>query len=134
MRPNGTGYLAIVKDERYPSYAWPTGKTIRISCAAKLLGPYPLPGPPLSPSFREAPTIVRAPGGKDWLLFYERYAGTSYGLSMAQKLEGPWCQVSGNTGVPEWNRYEMPAGTRHGSMITISRAEYNVIVAAFPAR
>lgn len=134
VQPNGTGYCAIVKDERYPSYAWPTGKTIRIGCSAKLLGPYPLPGPPLSPNFREAPTIVRAPGGKDWLLYYEQYAGTSYGLSMAPKLEGPWYQVSGNTGVPEWNRYEMPAGTRHGSMIGITRTQYDAIVAAFPER
>ncbi|KQS02222.1 glycosyl hydrolase family 43 [Sphingomonas sp. Leaf357] len=135
VQPNGpNGYCVVIKDERYPSYAWPTGKTIRISCAKSLLGLYPLPGPPLSPNFREAPTIVRAPNGADWLLYYEQYAGTSYGLSTAPKLEGPWYQVSGNSGVPEWNRYEMPAGTRHGSMIAISRAEYDRIVAAFPGR
>ena len=133
VQSNGpAGYCVVIKDERYPSYAWPTGKTVRISCAKTLLGPYPLPGPPLSPNFREAPTIVRAPGGKDWLLYYEQYAGTSYGLSMAPKLEGPWYQVSGNSGVPEWNRYDMPAGTRHGSMIGISRVDYDRIVAAFP--
>jgi hypothetical protein len=130
----GNGYCVVVKDERYPSYDWPTGKTIRISCAKHLLGPYPLPGPPLSPNFREAPTIVRAPNAKDWLLYYEHYAGTSYGLSTAPTLKGPWYQVSGNTGVPEWNRYEMPAGTRHGSMIAISRAQYDAIVRAFPAK
>ncbi|WP_367271427.1 glycosyl hydrolase family 43 [Sphingomonas sp.] len=135
IQPNGrAGYCAVVKDERYPSYDWPTGKTIRTSCAKSLLGPYPLPGPPLSPNFREAPTIVRAPGGTDWLLYYEQYAGTSYGLSMAPTLEGPWYQVSGNSGVPEWNRYEMPTGTRHGSMISIARRQYDAIVAAFPAR
>lgn len=126
------GYCAIIKDERYPSYAWTTGKTVRMSCAAKLLGPYPLPGPPLSPNFREAPTLIRAPNGKEWMVYYEQYAGTSYGLSMAPKLAGPWFQVSGNSGVPEWNRYEMPTGLRHGSMIGISRAQYDAIVAAFP--
>lgn len=126
------GYCAIVKDERYPSYAWTSGKTIRISCAANLLGPYPLPGPPLSPNFREAPTIVRSPDAKDWLLYYEQYAGTSYGLSMAPTLKGPWVQVSGNSGVPAWNRYEMPAGVRHGAMLPISRAQYDALVAAFP--
>lgn len=131
--PDG-GYCAIVKDERYPSYTWPTGKTVRISCAANLLGPYPEPGPPLSPNFREAPTIVRSPTGSDWFLYYEQYAGTSYGLSRAPRLEGPWVQVSGNSGVPEWNRYEVPPGTRHGSMIEISRAEYDRLVKAFPAK
>ena len=133
IQPNDKGgYCAIIKDERYPSYAWTTGKTIRISCAAALLGPYPSPGPPLSPNFREAPTIVRAPNGADWLLYYEQYAGTSYGLSMAPSLAGPWMQVSGNSGVPAWNRYDMPAGLRHGSMIGITRPQYDALVAAFP--
>jgi len=129
--PEG-GYCAVVKDERYPSYNWVTGKTIRISCAGALLGPYPLPGPPISPNFREAPTLIRSPDRKDWYLYYEQYAGTSYGLSMGARLEGPWYQVSGNTGVPAWNRYEMPAGVRHGSMIEISRSQYDAILAAFP--
>ena len=133
IQPDGKrGYCAILKDERYPSYAWTTGKTIRISCAATLLGPYPPPGPPLSPNFREAPTIVRAPNGTDWLLYYEQYAGSSYGLSMAPTLKGPWFQLSGNSGVPAWNRYDMPAGTRHGSMIGITRQQYDRLVAAFP--
>lgn len=131
--PRG-GYCAIVKDERYPSYDWTTGKTIRMSCAASLLGPYPLPGAPLSPGFREAPTLIRTPDERDWLLYYEQYAGTSYGLSMAPTLQGPWIEVSGNTGMREWNRFEMPAGVRHGSMIQISRAQYDAIKAAFAPR
>ena len=135
IEPNDDGgYCAIVKDERYPSYNWTTGKTVRISCAASLTGPYPDPAPPVSPNFREAPTLIRSPDGKDWLLWYEQYAGTSYGLSMAPRLAGPWYQVSGNSGVPEWNRFEMPAGTRHGSMIQITKAEHDAIVAAFPER
>jgi hypothetical protein len=129
---NGRGYCAIVKDERYPSYNWTTGKTIRISCAPALLGPYPPPGPPLSPAFREAPTIIRSPDERHWLLYYEQYAGTSYGLSKASRLAGPWMQVSGNSGVPAWDRYTMPPGVRHGSMIAISRADYDALVAAFP--
>lgn len=130
VNPEG-GYCAIIKDERYPSYNWTTGKTVRMSCAPALFGPYPEPGPSLSPNFREAPTLIRAPNGKDWLLYYEQYAGTSYGLSTAPRLEGPWYQVSGNSGVPAWDRYTMPAGLRHGSMIQIDRAEYDAIVKAY---
>lgn len=135
IEPNddgGKGYCAIIKDERYPSYNWTTGKTIRMSCAPSLTGPYPLPGPPLSPNFREAPTLIRAPNNRDWLLYYEQYAGTSYGLSKAPRLAGPWYQVSGNSGVPAWDRFVMPAGLRHGSMIAISRKQYDAIVAAYP--
>ena len=126
------GYCAIVKDERYPSYNWTTGKTVRMSCGPRLTGPFPLPGPPLSPNFREAPTLIRAPGGRDWFLYYEQYAGTSYGLSKAPRLDGPWYQVSGNSGVPAWDRYTMPAGVRHGSMIAINRRQYDALRVAYP--
>lgn len=128
----GKGYCAIVKDERYPSYNWTSGKTVRISCADKLLGPYPMPGAPISPNFREAPTLIRAPGDRDWLMYYEQYAGVSYGVSKAPRLQGPWFQMQGNSGVERWNRFSMPAGTRHGWMIAISRAEHDAIVKAFP--
>lgn len=131
-REDGRGYCAILKDERYPSYDWTTGKTVRISCGATLTGPFPLPGPSLSPNFREAPTVIRAPDGKSWLLYYEQYAGTSYGLSRGRTLAGPWFQVSGNSGVPEWNRYEMTPGARHGSMVEIGAADYDRLVAAYP--
>lgn len=128
----GPGYCAVFKDERYPSYDWTTGKTVRISCAPTLTGRYAPPGPPLSPNFREAPTLIRSPDGHDWLLYYEQYAGMSYGLSKAPRLAGPWYQVSGNSGVPAWDRYTMPAGLRHGSMIAIDRQQYDALVAAYP--
>ena len=131
--PDG-GYCVVIKDERYPSYNWITGKTVRISCAPQLLGPYPNPGPPLSPNFREAPTVIQSPEGHDWYLYYEQYAGTSYGLSMAPRLVGPWYQVSGNSGVPEWNKYEMTPAARHGSMIRINRAQYDELLRAFPEK
>lgn len=133
VQPNDAapGYCAIIKDERYPSYDWPTGKTVRISCGPGLTGPFPPPGPPLSPNFREAPTLIRSPDDKAWLLYYEQYAGTSYGLTKGKTLQGPWYQVSGNSGVPEWNRFEMVPGARHGSMIPIARSEYDALVKAF---
>ncbi|MBW8844175.1 MAG: hypothetical protein JF607_04285 [Burkholderiales bacterium] len=126
------GYCAVVKDERYPSYNWTTGKTVRMSCAANLLGPYPEPGPPLSPAFREAPTLIRAPNGADWYLYYEQYAGTSYGLSMAPRLEGPWVEVWGNSGIKAWNRFEMPATLRHGSMMAITARQLDALRKAYP--
>ena len=135
ITPNPAGgYCATVKDERYPSYIWTTGKTVRITCAPSLLGPYPEPGPPLSPAFREAPTLIHSPQGTDWYMYYEQYAGTGYGLSMAPRLEGPWVEVWGNSGVPEWNRFEMPATLRHGSMMAISRLQYEALLAAYPVR
>jgi hypothetical protein len=134
IRPDGEGgYCAILKDERYPTFEWTTGKTVRLSFSSSLLGPYSEPGPPISPNFREAPTLIPSLDGKAWYLYYEQYAGTSYGLSMAPRLRGPWFQVSGNSGVPAWNKYEMTPGARHGSMLVISKDQYNALLAAYGA-
>jgi hypothetical protein len=131
IRPEDNQYYAIIKDERYPSLDWVTGKTLRICSAPGLLGPYSEPGPPVSPNFREAPTLIPSPDGRVHYLYYEQYAGTSYGLSVASTLKGPWYQISGCSGVPEWNKYEMPAGIRHGSMIPITRRQYDTLVDAY---
>ncbi|MFB3826458.1 MAG: glycosyl hydrolase family 43 [Bryobacteraceae bacterium] len=124
-------YWAIIKDERYPTLEWTTGKTIRITSSENLLGPYPEPGPPISPNFHEAPMLIPSPDGKAWYLYYEQYPGVSYGLSVAGSLKGPWFKVSGYTSVPAWNKYEMPPLLRHGCMIVISRERYDRLVAAF---
>ncbi len=123
-------YYAILKDEHYPTIEWPTGKTIRICKSPSLLGPYSKPGPPLSPSFREAPTLIPSPNGKAWYLYYEQYPGVSYGLSISTNLDGPWFQAAGYQR-PDWDKYTLPAKVRHGSMIVISRREYDALKYAF---
>jgi hypothetical protein len=130
VRREGDSYFAIIKDERYPTLDWPTGKTIKICRSASLLGSYSEPGPPISPSFREAPTIIPSPNGKDWYLYYEQYPGVAYGLSVAARLDGPWFQVAGNQ-QPSWDKFYMPPKVRHGSMLPITRKEYDALMAAF---
>ena len=117
-------YYAIIKDERYPSFDWPTGKTIRISSSPSLLGPYADPSPPITPNFREAPTLIPRPDGRGWYLYYEQYPGVSYGCSTAETLEGPWYDLY-------CEDYEVPEGVRHGSMIPITAEQYDAIVAAY---
>lgn len=130
VRRAGDRYFAIVKDERYPTVEWPTGKTIRICSAPSLPGPYTEPGPPVSPGFREAPTVIPSPDGKAWYLYYEQYPGVAYGLSAATTLNGPWFQVAGGQR-PDWDKYTLPPKVRHGSMIPIARKQYDALVAAF---
>jgi hypothetical protein len=127
---SGSQYYAILKDERYPTLEWPTGKTVRICSAPALTGPYSKPGPPLSPNFREAPTLIPSPNGEVWYLYYEQYPGVAYGLSVAKDLNGPWYQPAGNQ-KPDWDKYSMPPKVRHGSMIPISRKQYDALKAAF---
>lgn len=131
VRPEGGRYYAIIKDERYPTLDWVTGKTIRICSAPGLLGPYTEPGPPISPNFREAPTLIPSPDGKIHYLYYEQYPGVAYGLSVAASLNGPWYQVAGGMGIATWNKYEIPPDVRHGCMIPITRRQYDAIVAVF---
>jgi hypothetical protein len=124
-------YYTIVKDERYPTPEWVTGKTIRIGSSGSLLGPYSYPSAPLSPNFREAPMLIPSPDDKFWYLYYEQYPGVSYGLSVSRHLEGPWYQVSGYTFYSDWDKYSMPPKVRHGCMITITRDEYDNLVGHF---
>ncbi len=130
VRRVGGFYYAVIKDERYPTLDWPTGKTIRICRSRRLLGPYSKPGPPVSPGFREALMPIPSPDGTIWYLYYEQYPGISYGLSIAEKPEGPWYQAYGSSPVKDRSRYEVPAKARHGCMLPINRREYGMLVSA----
>ncbi|MFT4733247.1 MAG: hypothetical protein ACI9K1_000198 [Arcticibacterium sp.] len=131
IRKVGGSYYAILKDETYPTLYWPTGKTIRIARSDSLLGPYSLPQDPISPNFREAPTLIPSPDGNNWYLYYEQYPGVSYGVSISNNLNGPWYQASGYTFFSDWDKYRLPSSVRHGCMITISNEEYNSLVSKF---
>lgn len=131
VRKVGKHYYAVIKDETYPTLYWPTGKTIRISRSPALIGPYSEPSVPVSPNFREAPMLIPSPDNEAWYLYYEQYPGVSYGLSIADKLEGPWFQASGYTFHADWDKYSLPEYVRHGCMITISSAEYDALVNRF---
>lgn len=124
IRRDGDRYYAVVKDERYPAFGWPTGKTIRIASAASLLGPYGELSPPVTANFREAPAVIPRPDGQGWYLYCEQYPGVSYSLLTAPKLDGPWHDVY-------WQDYAVPPGARHGCMIPLDRKEYDGLMAAY---
>jgi hypothetical protein len=124
-------YWAVLKDETYPTLDWVTGKTIRIASSDSLLGPYKNLSAPISPNFREAPTLIPSPNGQAWYLYYEQYPGVSYGLSVADSLNGPWYQVSGYTFFSDWDKYSLPEKVRHGMMMPISGDEYDHLVKSF---
>lgn len=125
-------YYAILKDERFATLDWPTGKTIRIAQADHMLGPYRNLSSPISPNFYEAPTLIPSPDGSVYYMYYEQYPGQSYGLSIAQHLTGPWIQLTGPAPYPTWNQVNIPEKTRHGWMIPISRDTYDQLLKTFP--
>lgn len=124
-------YWAIIKDETYPTLDWVTGKTIRIARSDDLFGPYKELSGPISPNFYEAPMLIPSPNGKAWYLYYEQYPGVSYGLSVADSLSGPWYKISGYTFFSTWDKYALPEKVRHGSMMPISREQYDKLVDEF---
>jgi len=131
IRKVGDTYFAILKDERYPTLDWTTGKTIRVCHSKNLTGPYSQPSQPISPNFREAPTLIPSPNGKVWYLYTEQYPGISYNLTVAEDLNGPWYQIAGSQR-PDWDRFNVPKGLRHGSMHVITMEQYKQLLERFP--
>lgn len=124
VRKEGKRYCAFIKDEKYPDFDWPTGKTIRICTSENLLGPYTEPSPPITGNFYEAPALIARPDDKGWYLYCEQYPAVSYGLLTAPTLAGPWHGVY-------WQDYNLPKNARHGCMIQITPKQLNVILAAY---
>lgn len=120
IRKEGSTYYAIMKDEKYPDFDWPTGKAIRIARSENLLGPYSMPSAKISASFREAPTLIPTPALDGYYLYYEKYPGLSYEMSTAPSLEGPWIDYYSPL-------FTIPEGTRHGCMIPLDAKQFKAL-------
>ena len=126
IRKENNQYYAILKDERAPSYEWPTGKSIRIAKATNLEGPYSEPSPSISPNFREAPTLIPQSNGKGYYLYFEQYPGIQYEMAMANSLEGPWFDAYSSS-------FSIPKDARHGCMLALNTKQYNSLINAYGA-
>ncbi|MBQ6340016.1 MAG: glycosyl hydrolase family 32 [Kiritimatiellae bacterium] len=114
-------YYAIVKDERWKESAPGTYKSIRLAKSASPTGPWSSPGLPLTPHWREAPTLVPSPDGRAWYLYAEEYP-RGYRMYTAASLDqpGPWREMPLKyTGV-----------IRHGCVIRVREGVYRGLLAA----
>lgn len=113
-------YYAIIKDERWPEKC-PTGKTIRVATSKNLTGPYSNPGPAITPSWREAPVVVKSMDDKNWYLYVEDYRNAKYELFKSNSLTGSmWSEVKFT-----------PPVARHGCVIKIDEKTYDGIVKSY---
>ena len=124
LRREGARYYAFLKDERMPSFEWPTGKSIRVVSAPSLEGPWSAPSTRITPNFREAPTLIPKPDEDGWYLYYEQYPAVAYGVCTAPTLEGPWHELY-------WQNYSVPSNARHGCMIPLTRDELTAVRDAY---
>jgi hypothetical protein len=126
VRKEGDLYYALIKDECEATATWPTGKSIRVCVSEHLVGPYSYPGDKISPSYREAPTVIPLPEG-GWYMYFEQYPGVEYEAAQAPSLSGPWYDVYAM-------RVKMPEKARHGCMIPLSEEQYRHILGKFGSR
>lgn len=111
-------YYAVIKDERWPEHA-STGKTVRIAQSSSLTGPWTNPGGSVTPSWREAPTLVKSPDGAYWYMYVEDYTVHKYELYRSSSItnESVWEKVSEMTPPPGNN-------CRHGCIIRVDDTIY----------
>jgi hypothetical protein len=117
-------YYAFLKDECEATGQWPTGKSIRVSVSSNATGPYSYPSEKISPSYREAPMVIRKPDNSGWYMYFEQYPGLQYEAAESPSLAGPWFDIYNM-------RINIPSAARHGAMIEITLEQYNTIINQF---
>jgi hypothetical protein len=72
----------------------------------------------------EGPTVFKSNTEKKWYLFIDEYGERGYVPFETTDLDsGRWTMSTG---------YELPAGPRHGTVMPVTRAEYQRLSAACP--
>jgi len=117
LATRGDEYVLFLKDET----RWPEPeKNIRIATSNRLTGDYSPPTGPITRNWVEGPTVLKKDGG--WLLYFDRYREHEMGARYSEDLE-TWTDVSESIRFPE--------GTRHGTVLKITRKELDYLFTAY---
>jgi len=109
----GRQYIMFLKDETRT----PPQKNIRIASSKKLTGGYSAPSLPITGKYwAEGPTVLQT--GKKWIIYFDKYTEHKYGALESTDLIN-WTDIS--------DKLTMPPGIRHGTVFTITKAEFNVL-------
>ena len=115
IQKNGDQYYMFLKDETKN----PAQKNIRIATSKKLTGEYGNVSAPITGKYwAEGPTVLKK--GEKWLVYFDKYTHHSYGVIESIDLKN-WVDLS--------TQLEMPNGIRHGTVFTVSRAEFETLKA-----
>lgn len=110
---NGDQYLMFLKNET----RWPVEKNLRIATSKKLTGPYSPAGVPITGKYwAEGPTAAKVNGS--WVVYFDKYTEKKYGAVSSSDLV-QWEDIS--------DKISFPKGVRHGTVITISRKEFETM-------
>jgi hypothetical protein len=112
--PNVKGYLMFLKDETLN----PVQKNIRVATSDRATGPFSKPSLPITGTsyWAEGPTATRI---KDkWIVYFDKY--TKHTMGAVQSSDGKhWQDISA--------KVKFPAGTRHGTVFTISAKQLQIL-------
>jgi hypothetical protein len=110
---DGKKYVMFLKDET----RLPPQKNIKIATSKKLYKGYSIPSAPITGNYwAEGPTALKK--GNTWIVYFDKYKDHVYGAVQSNDLEN-WSEVS--------DKISLPNGIRHGSIFTISRAEFETL-------
>ena len=110
IQPFGEQYIMFLKDETKT----PPQKNIRVAFSNTLTGGYSQPSAPITGKYwAEGPTAVNIHG--TWIVYFDKYTQHTYGAVSSTDLKN-WTDVS--------DKIHFPKGTRHGTVFTVSNAEF----------
>jgi beta-xylosidase len=113
---NRTYYLFLKDETRYPPQ-----KNIRLATASSVEGPYTAASEPITGDYwAEGPTAIKV--GEEWVVYFDKYMDHRMGAVSSPDLQN-WTDISDSIIFPE--------GTRHGTVIKVSRKVLDKLLAHF---
>ncbi|MEU9171416.1 family 43 glycosylhydrolase [Streptomyces sp. NPDC048420] len=122
-------YYRYTKDERDPTSSSPCAKFITGEKSTSLTSTtYDLVADCIGSGAMdrgEGPTVFKSNTEKKWYLFIDEYGGRGYVPFETTDLDsGKWTAST---------NYQLPASPRHGTVLPVTQAEYDRLLAAYPA-
>ncbi|MEP7238308.1 MAG: glycoside hydrolase family 43 protein [Ferruginibacter sp.] len=114
IQPNGKQFVMFLKDETKK----PPQKNIRIATSKNLYKNYSRASVPITGKYwAEGPTAINIAG--NWIVYFDKYTEHKYGAVTSTDLLN-WTDIS--------DKISFPKGTRHGTVFTITKAEFDKLL------
>ena len=112
IQKDGNRYVLFLKDETLKPVPQ---KNIRTAISDSLTTGYGRPSAPITGNYwAEGPSVIKL--DKKWIIYFDKYTEGKYGALMSTDLSN-WKDIS--------DEISFPKGTRHGTVFSISKAEFS---------
>ncbi len=113
---NRTYYLFLKDETRFPPQ-----KNIRLATSSSVDGPYTAASEPITGDYwAEGPTAIKV--GEEWVVYFDKYMDHRMGAVSSPDFQN-WTDIS--------DRITFPEGTRHGTVLKVSRKVLYKLLAHF---